>query len=281
MASSQALRAAARHRLRVRRALGLQALLGLAQPAATTLRGRELRRQLVAARLAVELVLGRVDRLGLLEDLARELLVVEVLVARRVRLQLRAVDGDHADLDQPAARAQRQHLAEQAGDRLLMTLDEPRDRRVIRALLGRQHPEGDVLLAGALDHPRGPDPARVRVQQQRDHHRRVIRRPAAPIDAIGRVERLEIHLADGVDDKPRQMPRRQPLADIGRHQKRLLAITRDEALAHHEMVLNPPDDTPTYATASGESDSAAIVVDKRHSRWAWPRRLLLLSCSPR
>jgi hypothetical protein len=74
------LRAAARHRLRVRRALGLQALLGLAQLAAATLRGRELRRQLVATRLAVELVLGRVDGLGLFDDLARQLLVVEVLV---------------------------------------------------------------------------------------------------------------------------------------------------------------------------------------------------------
>jgi hypothetical protein len=57
------------------------------------------------------------------------------------------------------------------------------------------------------------------------------------------IERVEVHLADGVDDKPREMPRREPLADVGRHQKRLLAITRDEALAHPEMVLNPPDDT--------------------------------------
>src|SRR3954451_24225486 len=55
-----ALRAAARHRLRVRRALVPQALLGLAQPAAPPLSGRELFRQLVAARLPVELVLGRV-----------------------------------------------------------------------------------------------------------------------------------------------------------------------------------------------------------------------------
>ena len=39
------------------------------------------------------------------------------------------------------------------------------------------------------------------------------------------------------------MPRRQPLTDIRRHQKRLLAITRDKALAHHQMVLNPPDAT--------------------------------------
>jgi hypothetical protein len=29
-----------------------------------------------------------------------------------------------------------------------------------------------------------------------------------------------------------------------RHQKRLITITRDKALSHHQMVLNPPDSTP-------------------------------------
>src|SRR5918999_1954700 len=95
------------------------------------------------------------------------------------------------------------------------------------------------------------------VDQHRDHHRRVIGRPAAPIDTVRGIKPVEVHLADGVDHKPRQVPLGQPLTDIGRHQERLLAITRDEALAHREMVLNPPDDTPTYATASGTSNSGA------------------------
>jgi hypothetical protein len=193
------------------------------------------------------------------------LLVVEV--ARRIRLHLRAVDGDHADLGEPAARAECQHLAEQAGDRVRVALDEPRQRRVIRALLGRQHPERDVLLTSALDHPRGPDPARVGVEQQRDHHRRVIGRPAAPVDAIGRIERLQIHLGHGVDHKPGEVPRRQPLAHVGRQQERLLAITRDKALAHREMVLNPPGDTPTYATTTGERESRRVLQSRVH-RWA-------------
>jgi hypothetical protein len=147
-----------------------------------------------------------------------------------------------------------------------VALDEPREGRVVRALLGRQHPEGDVFFARALDDARGPDPARVGVEQQRDHHRRVIGRPAAPIDAVGGIKRIEIHLRDRVDDKPRQMPRRQPLTDVRRHQKRLLTITRDKALTHHQMVLNPPDDTPTYATATRESDSV-----RSRRRGATPR----------
>src|SRR4051794_27061273 len=83
------------------------------------------------------------------------------------------------------------------------------------------------------------------------HHRRVIRRPAAPVDAISGIERVEVHLRDRVDDKPRQMPRRQPLADVGRHQERLLTVASDEALSHPGRLLNPPDRTPTYATATG------------------------------
>jgi len=240
----QTLRAAPRNRLRIRGPLGPEAPLGFTQPPAPTLSSRELRRQFVAARVAVKLVFGGIDRLDFLEDLARELLVVAVLVARRVRRDLRPVDRDHTDLGQAAAGAKRQDLAEQAGNRVLVALDEPRDRRVIGLLLRRQHAERNVLLARPLDLPRRACPARERVEQQRHHHRRVISRPATTIEAIDRIERLQLHLRDGVDDKPRQMVLRQPLPDIGRHQKRLITITRDEALSHHQMVLNPPDSTP-------------------------------------
>ena len=239
----EALRAVPRDRLRVRGPLGLQAFLGLAQPAAPAGTRRELRRQLITARLAVELVLGLVGRDRPPDELARQLLVIEVLVARRAGLHLRAVDRDHPDLRQAAARAQDQDLAEQARERVLVVGDEARDRRVIWSLLRGDHPERDVLDARPLDRPRRRDPTRVGLEEQRDHHRRVIRRPAAAVDAIGAVERVEVHLGDGVDDKPRQVTCRQPLVDIGRHQKRLLAVTRNEALSHLRMVLNPPDST--------------------------------------
>src|SRR4051812_698030 len=97
---------------------------------------------------------------------------------------------------------------------------------------------------------------RGRAAVRTDHHRRVIGRPTAPVLAIRDVEHVEIHLRGGVDHEPREMIHRQPIPDIRCHQKRLLAITRDKALAHHQMVLNPPDDTPTYATASTSSGSA-------------------------
>jgi hypothetical protein len=103
------------------------------------------------------------------------------------------------------------------------------------------------------------------VEQQRHHHRRVIRRSAAPVLTVGDIERVEIHLADGVNHEPREVPCRQPLSDFGRHQKRLLAITCDEALTHHRMVLNPPDDPATYATASPQRGSR-----RRRTRLASP-----------
>jgi hypothetical protein len=119
-----------------------------------------------------------------------------------------------------------------------MALQEASDRRVIRPLLRRDHPKRDVLDAGSLDHPRRRDPARVRVEQQRHHHRRVIGRPAAPIDTMSGVERVEVHLLNRADHKPREMVLRQPPPHVGRHQKRLLAITHDKALGHARIVLN-------------------------------------------
>ena len=86
-------------------------------------------------------------------------------------------------------RAQRQHLAEQAGDRVLVTLDEPRDRRVIGPLLRRQDAERDILFARPLDLPRRPRPARAGVKQQRDRPSSPGHRPAGCGRPTGRRHR--------------------------------------------------------------------------------------------
>jgi hypothetical protein len=204
-------------------------------------------------------------------------------------MDLRPVNRDHPNPRQPRPSAQPQHLTKQARQRRLVALDEPRDRRVIRALLRRHDPKGDVLDAGALDHTRRPDPTRVGVKQQRDHHRPLIGRPAAAITAIGRIERLQLHLLDRRQHEPRQMILRQPLPNIRRHQKRLLTITRDEALTHCQMVLNPPDNTrltrqprvlaallaATTRCARGEPSSGA-ALPKRSSERLARRRLPVL-----
>ena len=168
---------------------------------------------------------------------------------------LRAVDGDHPDANQAGLGAEREHLAEQLGQRALVALTEARDRRVIRALVGADHPRGDILDAAPLDPPRRALPERVAVEQQRDHHRRIVRRAALTVVAIDRVERAQIERRDGVDHEPRQMPIGQPLAQARRQQQLLIAITREEVLRHPEMVLTTPDGADLCATATMEGRS--------------------------
>ena len=52
------------------------------------------------------------------------------------------------------------------------------------------------------------------------------------------------------------MPLRKPVTDVGRHQERLLAITRDEILRHPGIVLNAPD---------GNRDLRDSLAWKEHS----------------
>jgi len=131
------------------------------KPLLTPVRGRQLGRQLVTAAIAEALVLGGVDRARVLEDLARQALVVNIRLAARVGRDLAAIDGDHLDRDQPGLRTQPQHPAEDLGQRVLVAFHKARDRRVIGLLVCRDHPIGDVLDARALDRPRGPHATRV------------------------------------------------------------------------------------------------------------------------
>jgi len=140
-----------------------------------------------------------------------------------------------------------------------MTLPKPRDRRVIGRLVGRDHAVGDVLDTVTLDQPRGPLPTRIRVQQQRDHHRRIMRRSAVTIATIRPVERLQIKLRDGVDHEQREVIIGQPLAHARRQQQHLITITRDEVLSHPQILLNPSDDTGLCATATANRSSVRQV----------------------
>jgi hypothetical protein len=67
---------------------------------------------------------------------------------------------------------------------------------------------------------------------------------------MGGIERLEIHLLNRVDHEPREVPFRQPLADVGRQQKRLLTITRDESLRHRGILFNRPDESTVLPPSS-------------------------------
>jgi hypothetical protein len=143
-----------------------------------------------------------------------------------------------------------------------VALAEAGDRRVIGRLVRADHARRDVLKTAPLDPPRRPLPERVGVEQQRDHHRRIVRRPTMPIRAVGGIERSQIELADCVDHKPSEMVLRQPVAQARRQQQHLRTITSDEVLAHAQIVDPEPDATTLYATAtshSGSGDSSSEI----------------------
>ena len=128
------------------------------------------------------------------------------------------------------------------------------------------HPVGDVPAAMALDRARRALPDRKGVEQQRDHHRRLTGDAAMAVRAIVGVELAQIHLLNRLEQKPRQMVLRQPLAQRRRQQERLLTITPDEVLGHSEIVIADPDGAGVCATASWQSDSAAKPL-ARPSAW--------------
>ena len=194
---------------------------------------------------------------------------------RGVRVQLRAVDSQHRHADQTGVRAERQHVAEQAGQRRLVTLAKARDRAVIRPLVRGDHPERHIVDTGPLDHPRRTPPHGIRVKQQRHHHRRIVRRPPVPVLPVSRIERRQVHLRHGVDHKPRQMAVRQPLAQARRQQQLLLTVTRNEVLGHHRIVLTGPDDTPRLCNSHHGKQSGAARRRLGQAAWCLPSRAVL------
>ena len=135
-------------------ALALALVLGLPEELAPTLRRAQLLGQLITPRLTKALILGLVGRLVLGEDLPRDLLELSVGLTTRVPRKTSAVDRDQPRRHQPGLITQPQHLTEQPGQRRLMPNDEPRDRRVIRHRVPRDHPVGHVLAAVTLDRAR-------------------------------------------------------------------------------------------------------------------------------
>ena len=242
-------------------ALAVQAFLGLAQRLASALAGAQVLGQLVAALASVELILATVDLGGLLEDLARDLPEVAVGVDRRVGRDLRAVDRHHPDRRQPRPRAETQHPGEHLAQRALVAAAELGDRRVIRRKVARDDAVGDVLHARALDPARRPSPARVGVKQQPDHHRRLVGRPAVTVGAVSRIERRQVQLADGIKDRPDQMPLRHPVAQRRRHQKHLITISTNEPHTHAARVPTRPDETHPFSRQPPSHVAAQPVTE--------------------
>ena len=176
-------------------------------------------------------VLGRVG-LGCLGEQLLDLRQRAVRRVRRVTGQLRAVQAQLAQRDHALRGQQPQHLTEQLTERLLMPRPEPGDRRVIRVQPGDDQPVGHVAHAPLLDHPAGPLALAVAVQQQGDHHRRVVRRPAVPIGPIAAAKRIQVQRVHRIQHDEHQVVFGQPVPHVHRHQQRLITLRVKEVLRH-------------------------------------------------
>ena len=135
-------------------------------------------------------------------------------------------------LDQSGLGAEREDLAEEVSERLLVADPEAGDRRVVGNLVRADHPEGDVLAAAALDPSRGALADRVGVGEQGHHHLRIVRGAAVAVGAIGGVEGLEVELLDRLDHEPGEVVLGEPVAEVRRQQHRLVTVTAEEVLGH-------------------------------------------------
>ncbi len=82
---------------------------------------------------------------------------------------------------------------------------EAGDRRVVWNPVGGDHPVADVLAAVALDRARRALLGRIRIEQKRDHHRRLVGGAAVAVLSVDGVELAEVHLLDGLEHKPRKV----------------------------------------------------------------------------
>ena len=140
---------------------GLECGLGLADGAQPALTGAQRLGQLITAGIAVELVLGRIDRLGFGEDafdLGREggfalvhAPVAHGLVLRRVRLHLRAVERDPSERHEARGLAQPQAVEEERLERGEVTAPELADRLVVGTRLSGEIHEADIALQALLE----------------------------------------------------------------------------------------------------------------------------------
>src|SRR5580704_11660214 len=114
----------------------------------------------------------------------------------------------------------------------LMTRAEPRDRGVIRRSVSANHPARNILPTTPLDRPGGPLTHGIAIEQQRDHHRRIVRRTTVPVSPISTIEPGEIKRLDSVQHEPRDMVLIQPIPQARRQQQLQLPITQQKVLSH-------------------------------------------------
>jgi hypothetical protein len=103
---------------------------------------------------------------------------------------------------------------------------------MIWAQASADDPVAHIPHAALFDHPAGPLALAVSIQQQRDHHFRVERRPAVPVGPVAAAELTQIQGGHRVQHHEHQIVLGQPLPHVHRQQQRLITLRVQEVLRH-------------------------------------------------
>ena len=206
---------------------------------------------------AIDHIVLRIGGLGLRQQrldrrLQSRLLLHHPVVAhgfmlRGVRLDLGAIQGDMAQLDQARPLTQPEALHEQVGQRRQMLLAEVAERPKIRPLVRRQHPKRHVLLQAARNLARGRNAHGVGIEQHPHQHPGIVGDCAACHPAVRLVDRLQIQFIDQIRHEVGQVILREPVPQGGRQQQQLGGVRGAEGAGRHDG-------------ASGETQSTVLYV---------------------
>ena len=193
-------------------------------------------------------------QLELIDQLARPLISHRTVLARR-GLELAAVDADKPDLDKLQLLGQQQNLQETLAKRRQVVAPKGRDRVMVGMDIGGHEAHPDIAVRRALDPPAREDPVGIAIDQQRQHHPRVILRRAGA--TMVDLEGAHLDPLDRLDHEVRQIILRDPVPKIGRKQKRLVPLAVDK-FAHGEILT---ENLPKVRhTASAVYDATRTVA---------------------
>ena len=128
----------------------------------------------------------------------------------------------------------------------------------------------NATVARPLDLPRAADTEAVGVDEQGDHGLRMMRCAFPAVLAVPRVEKVEVHFLDAVEDEPRQVVLRKPVRNRGCHQVELVTIRSDEVIGDgpieaiaHVQVVGPKRVLPDTSQIVRRLMQQALIGGKR------------------
>lgn len=129
----------------------------------------------------------------------------------RAGLELRPVERDHSELHKSHPLTQLEDLHKQCAQRIEMNATKLADAGVIGMRVAGEHAECDVLMRALLDLARRRQTDAVRIQKQRRHHARIVRREPAALALVVRDNGRQVELRDGLQNEIREVIGRQPV----------------------------------------------------------------------